>query len=317
LTASTQSVEAGHSWTGSFFEDPWWLDAVAPGSWREIRVADGDAQARMVFGYSKRFGLTQLRNPPLTQTVGPSLRLPEAKYESRLALIRKLVQGLIDALPPAAFTRLVMASDFDDFLPFKWAGYTASPACTYRIDLRADLDRLWAECSESCRRAIRKAQKQLQVRDDLPLDAVLRTASLSFSRQNRAVPYEQSVVVKAVDAARQHAGVLTLAAEDPQGITHASALIVYDQRVAYYLLGGADPQLRSSGAQSLLLWEALRRLHATVRIFDFEGSSNPNIERFFRGFGARRHQLLMMSKIHPLIELAGAARLIPRSAWRL
>ena len=55
---------------------------------------------------------------------------------------------------------------------------------------------------------------------------------------------------------------------------------------AYYLVGGADAEQRSSGAQILALWRAVERMSGIVKRFDFEGSMFPAIEAVFRGFGA-------------------------------
>ena len=60
------------------------------------------------------------------------------------------------------------------------------------------------------------------------------------------------------------------------------------RRSAYYLLGGGDPELPTSGAHSFLLWEAIRFAASVTKRFDFEGSMVKGIERSFRSFGARQ-----------------------------
>ena len=42
---------------------------------------------------------------------------------------------------------------------------------------------------------------------------------------------------------------------------------------------------RSSGAQSLILWEGIQFAAAHSKVFDFEGSMVEGIENFFRQFG--------------------------------
>ena len=77
-------------------------------------------------------------------------------------------------------------------------------------------------------------------------------------------------------------------AQDKNGNIHAAIYVVLDSNCAYYLLGGGDPALRSSGAHSLLVWEAIRYASQFVDQFDFEGSMVQSIERFFRSFGAKQ-----------------------------
>ncbi|HUG62595.1 MAG TPA: GNAT family N-acetyltransferase, partial [Methylomirabilota bacterium] len=98
-------------------------------------------------------------------------------------------------------------------------------------------------------------------------------------------------------------------AEDAAGARHAGALVVWDSTAAYYLLGGGDPELRASGAASLLLWEAIRGAATTSDAFDFCGSMKRPIERFFRSFGARQTPFLEVTKTPArLLRTARAAR---------
>jgi hypothetical protein len=50
-------------------------------------------------------------------------------------------------------------------------------------------------------------------------------------------------------------------------------------------MGGGDPHLRTSGAGSLVLWEAIKFAATVSEQFDFEGSMIEPVERFFRAFG--------------------------------
>src|SRR5919106_2186938 len=71
----------------------------------------------------------------------------------------------------------------------------------------------------------------------------------------------------------------------------AGGIAILDFRLtdgASYLMGGSDPRLRTSGAMSLLMWEAIKFAGQVARRFDFEGSMLQPVERFFRAFGARQ-----------------------------
>lgn len=297
---------------GSVFEEPWWLDAVAPGSWRELLSNDGgEAAARLTVQVLHRHGLTIVRNAPLTPVVGPSFVLTAQKHEGRLAQVRALVEGLIASLPSRHHLRLVFAPGFDDHLPFRWAGFQTSLAVTYRIDDLSDPDRVWAGFSESCRRAIRKADKSVVVRDDATPDAAIDCAGQSFARQGKALPFRAGTLNAAMHAAMSRGAGRCMLAEDSSGRVHAAAMIVHDARSAYYLAGGADPALRSSGAQSLLLWTAIKQAAGKSAAFDFEGSSNREIERFFRSFGPRRVPLLAVGWRAPLLRRLDALGLLP------
>ena len=91
---------------------------------------------------------------------------------------------------------------------------------------------------------------------------------------------------------------------------------MWDRHAAHYLLGGADPNLRTSGASSLLLWEAIMRARAVTDAvtdaFDFRGSMLQSVERFFRAFGRRQTPYLNVTRMNPAVRAA----LTARSGWR-
>ena len=63
--------------------------------------------------------------------------------------------------------------------------------------------------------------------------------------------------------------------------------IVWDERRAYYLIGGYDHSEKSNKAVSLAMWRAIQFTANDLHLpeFDFEGSMIPAVERFFRKFG--------------------------------
>jgi lipid II:glycine glycyltransferase (peptidoglycan interpeptide bridge formation enzyme) len=83
---------------------------------------------------------------------------------------------------------------------------------------------------------------------------------------------------------------------DRESNIHAAIFVVWDHESAYYLLGGGDTDYRNSGATSLLLYNAIKKVSAKVDRFDFEGSMMEPIERFVRGFGSKQIELKVISK---------------------
>jgi hypothetical protein len=62
-------------------------------------------------------------------------------------------------------------------------------------------------------------------------------------------------------------------------------------------MAGGDPDLRASGAHSLLLWRALETAAEVAPSFDFGGSMIESIERFFRAFGGEQRRFFRMTKV--------------------
>ena len=154
----------------------------------------------------------------------------------------------------------------------------------------SDQQKLWNSFRENIRREIRKAERryQLMVRTDLGVHAFLQLNAQTFKRQGHNIPYSKNLVARLDDACVERHARRIFIAEDAQGRAHAGIYLVWDHNSAYYLMGGGDPELRTSGATSLCMWEAIKFASSVTKSFDFEGSMIEPIERFFRAFGAEQ-----------------------------
>ena len=308
-----RSVEGETDCVNAIFQQPWWLDAVAPGSWDEATVErDGRVVARLPYVVRGRRPFRLLTMPPLTQTLGPALKRSDAKAAhalgDELALLGELEAGL-----PAAdgfvqqFSPAVMNA-----LPFYWAGYTLELQYTYRLEgLGSEAD-LWNGLRGNIRREIRKARTRVEVRDDAGLDRFHPVWAKTFARQELEAPAPLAQLTRLDAACAARGARALLSAHDEHDRIHAVAYIVWDSHAAYYLLGGADPELRTSGASSLLMWESIMRARAVTDVFDFEGSMLQPVERFFRAFGSRQTPYLRVSRCSAHARAALAAR----EGWR-
>jgi len=172
-------------------------------------------------------------------------------------------------------------------LPFYWAGYRLEVQYTYRLAGLGE-EALWDGLRGSIRREIRKARRRVEVREDLGLDLFHAVWAKTFARQGLAPPVSLAELERAGRGVRREGARAMLFACDEAGRVHAVAYPVWDRHAAFNLLGGADPDLRTSGASSLLMWESDRRARGVTDVFDFEGSMLRPVERFFRAFGSRQ-----------------------------
>jgi hypothetical protein len=315
----TRSDQVGDSvpWANSIFEQPWWLDSVAPGAWNEVVIRrGGEVVARLPYARRRRFGLETIVQPPLTQTLGPWLATGEGKYARRLENENRLLGELIEALPPFDIFRQNLSTGLTNWLPFHWAGFQATVRYSFRIEDLTDLDRVQSEFQDHIRRAIRKAQRTVEIVDDCSLDELLRLDAQTFARRGRAQTHTDAVArLDAACAARDARRIL--AAVDAHGRTHAVLYVIWDDRTMYALINAADTELRSSGANSLLYWEAIRLAARVSRVFDFEGSMVEPIARFFRAFGGRQAPYFLVTKASARARPALAAWSARQAAGRL
>jgi hypothetical protein len=288
----------------SIFQNGWWLDCVAPGRWSEVTVTRGDTVvARLPYVTDRQYGFSLLTMPPLTQTLGPWLRSSEAKYAKQLAEQKELLTDLIRKLPRYDLFCQNFHYAMTNWLPFYWEGFSQTTKYTYVLDDLSDEQKIWNNFQENIRREIRKAQNRyhLQIRTDLGLERFLDINALSFKRQGSALPYSRTLVRRIDEACEKRDARRMLFAVDGEDKVHSAIYMIWDEHSAYYLMGGADPAVRQSGAMALLMWEAIRFASTVTRRFDFEGSMIEPVERFFRGFGARQMPYFQIRKINSRI----------------
>lgn len=282
------------------FSKDWWLDAICgKDNWGVCLIEEGgQIIASMPYFIKRKFGFTLLSQPPLTQTLGPWLRPSNKKYAKQLSVQKKLLSSLIEQLPDFDHLSQNWHYSNTNWLPFYWKGFQQTTRYTYILSDLNDQKQLWVELLENIRREIRKAENRfkLKVIDDLPLDIFLALNEMTFARQGRAVPYSANLVRRLDEACFERQCRKIFIAVDAEGRYHAGVYIVWDENSAYYLMGGGDPDLRNSGANSLCMWRAIRFAATVTKQFDFEGSSIEPIERFFRAFGAVQTPFFNISK---------------------
>jgi hypothetical protein len=312
------SVPASDAHVNSLFEQPWWLDCVAPGRWSAAVVRRGEeVAARLPFVQRRIAGLTAIVQPHLTQTLGPWVAPLDGKYARRLETEKKVLGQLIDMLPAVDLFRMNFSPALTNWLPFYWAGFDASVRYTYRLDDLSDLDRVRGDFQDHVRRGIRKAEKVVEVVHDHPLEPVLRLDAQTFARVGRRPPYSDDLVRRLDAACAARDARRILAAVDARGRTHAVLYLVWDERTLYPIINARDKDLQAFGANALLYWEAIRFASTVSRTFDFEGSMLEPIEHFVRGFGGRQTPYFCVWKARPKAKAAlaarSAARLLQRS----
>jgi hypothetical protein len=271
----------------------------------------GSIVGSMPYMRSARLGFTTITHPPLTPRLGPWLRAAEGKYATRLAREKDIMEALIDGLPRFDFFSQAWSTALTNWLPFHWKGFTATTYYTYVLADLSNLDGVWSRFQENIRREIRKAtgRAKLRMRPNATIDDLLALNRATFTRQQMALPYSETLVRSLEAACRNRECSRVLIAEDETGTAHAGALLVWDADACYYLIGGGDPTKRNSGAASLCIWEGIQHAARVGRHFDFEGSMMEPIERFFRGFGATQQPYFLVRRIDsPLMSLAYAWR---------
>ena len=272
------------------FQEPWWLDAVAPGKWGEARIEqNGRCVARWPFLEKCQYGVRRLVAPPLTSRLGPWLDpMSEEKHVTQLGKRQELLKRLCDKLPQYDILSQNCAPEFTDWLPLYWRGFTQSTCYTYAIDSAQNIDELWPLLSKNTRQQIKRAKKSVEVAENWGPAKFYQFCNEAMSRKDMSYSYDEKFFVRLDTACAKRNARTILRALDAQGNVHAAIYLLFEPKRTYYLMGGTASQYRESAASYLLLWTAIQRSLERNATFDFEGSMIPSIERVFRGFGSKQ-----------------------------
>jgi len=278
----------------------WWLNAiVGENNWNvALHYKGNEIFGVLPYVNKKKWMFKLINNPLLTQHLGPWLKYPPGqKYDSKLSFEKEAFQNLLAQLPFAHYQLIKTHYSINNWLPFYWKGYSCTPAYTYVIDnIRNNVDDLYENISSNTRKNIKKAQKLVKVYESNDINDIYSLNQKTFDRQSKKVPYSFSLLQELYSACKKSNCCKILVAKDENNKVHASLFLVWNNRSAYYLVGGGDPALRNSEAMTLLMWEAIQFSSTVADVFDFEGSMIESIERFVRGFGAKQKSYYKLNK---------------------
>jgi sulfur relay (sulfurtransferase) DsrC/TusE family protein len=272
------------AYVNSVFEQPWWLDVVAPNVWKEILVEEeGEIVARWpIVNKGNCIGM-----PEMTQTLGfwlsDKILDSDPFYNKR----KKITNLLLEQLPRNKRIKISLDHKIDYFLPMHWKNYIISPLISYRIKNMTDVDAIYDLFNKRVKENIKMANSKVIVKTIDDIELLLMLIDKTFSIQNRKFPISKDLIRNIYSACKDYNAGKLLYAIDKDNNAYSGALFVYDKNICYYLLSGTDPKYRSSGANTLLTWEGIKFASTVSKSFDFEGSMIEGIENFLKQFGGK------------------------------
>jgi len=284
------------------FHQPNWLEVATNGSYDYAVAWRGDEVAAVLpYRIKHKWGHTLSKMPEVTPYLGPWFRSCSAKYANRLGEEKDLVNELLASLPEFAHFHQSFHPLITNWMPFHWKGFSQSAHITYWIDDTSDPDRMLSNTRDNIRTDMKKAKKSVEVRELDDFQLVLNMHKKTLARQGKSLQHTDEFMSR-LDAAAQTASSRKIfGAFDTQNRCHAVAYFLWDRHAVYYYTSGADTELRNSGAGTLLIWNGILLANQLGLGFDFEGSMNESIDRFFRAFGGRQISVPTIQKTRSLL----------------
>jgi hypothetical protein len=273
---------------GTVFNSPAWL-AMYGNKLQLFGIYCGDNElAGAFFLYrDRRIGFSFFKNPPFTPHIGWMFENSSQNHARALSQNKNAMEAIANFMQerPVGIVSCSFPFSATDMQPFTWKKFKVVPNYTYRLSLASFVEELEKRMSTEHRNRLRKAGKDgLLVERITDYDVVKKLVLKTFDRKNKAINKDllEKILSSFANASNSFAFV---AMNNGQPVS--AVFTIHDSTTAYYLLGGYDPATKHGGAGILCMWQSI--LHAKgvgLDTFDFEGSMLPEVERFFRGFGA-------------------------------
>ncbi|MCB0668348.1 MAG: GNAT family N-acetyltransferase [Saprospiraceae bacterium] len=278
-----------------FYQD-WWLDVTCgEDNWKVILYEeDPNVVALMTYFIKKRFSFEIITVPPLTKFSGPFFL---KNFNARKQ--QSILTRMIDQLPEVSSFSQTLPYQIENWLAYKWKGYSQTTYYSYRLIGLKDRERIWQGMDADYRNnKIRKASQQYTVHEDLDFETLFELTVAPFRRQNIALPVSRTLLQNLLAACNQREKGKSLYARDKEGNVVAAVYLVWDTTACYLLLAGENDQSRSDGAGVYLTWKAIEYASEILQVpaFDFLGGMAENLERTRRQYGAQQVPYFLIRK---------------------
>jgi len=293
--------------TPTVFHEPWWLDAVTGGDYREASVRSGtQTVGRLPYQFKRYAGMSECVLPQLTPLLGPAIDDGNGRETVRRQARRTITLELLDQIPDCSRFHQRLHGGISDTLAFLERGFKTEAGFAYVVE-PAPADQLWKNVRDTTRRVIRRAEEQGRMLDLDPGDFArlyienLRDHGRSYNYMWRSCI--QPALREAIDRKRGQ----LLAAEDMTGKIAAAIFILDDDRMSHLVLTTRSPDSHS-GQISRLIWHAMKSSTEQGRTFDFGGVGTPGSVLFYANFGGVTQPRYVVHKETPVFDLLDFSR---------
>ncbi len=273
---------------GTVFNSPGWL-ALYGNKLQLFGIYSGDDElAGAFFLYrDRKTGFSFFKNPPYTPHIGWMFENRSQNHAKALSQNKKVMEVMADFMQglPVGVISYAFPFSASDMQPFTWKKFKVVPKYTYRLPLALPVEELEKRMATEHRNLLRKAVKDgLWAEKITDYDVVKKLVLKTFDRKNKSI--DKDLLEKILSGFADASNSFAFAALN-NGQPVSATLSIHDRSTAYYLLSGYDPIAKHGGAGILCVWQSiLHSRESGLDTFDFEGSMLPEVERFFRGFGA-------------------------------
>jgi len=255
------------------YAESWYLDMASP-NWEALIC--GDYEYVMPLPVKKKYGITFLVQPPLTQQLGvfSSHRIEE-----------NIIVQFIQKIPYRSYHL-----NLNEQNPY----HKGIKQPNLILHLNKDYDTLFAAYSTNTKRNIKKAQQAgIYVLDNIQPEQFLK---FYFSAINNDAKPNENLTANILKTGCQKEKLQLYAAYTAEHKLISVLCMLRAKGRLIYLLAASNETGKALSVMSLMVDNVIQNFADTHTIIDFEGSKVAGIARFYQGFGAETTTYLQIRR---------------------
>lgn len=262
------------SFNGSVYAWSWYLDIVHP---RWDALVENDYERVMPLSGSKKLGISYMFQPFFVQQLG---------IYSRSLLSQNDVENFISSIPNKYKVIRYRLNEYNK------VDYNSEVVRSHRnveLDLIYDYQRLYNSYNKNTKRNLAKAEAAgLSLSKDVsPLDVIRLFRNNKGKEVKHWGDKEYERLLDLIETAISRECCFICGAKDVDGALLAGAVFMCSHDRIIFLFSGNDESKKEKHAMTFLIDNVIREFSETRYVFDFEGSDNEGLARFYKGFGGK------------------------------
>lgn len=251
----------------------WFLDQVAP-DWAALVMED--YSAIMPLPVKRKYLVDYVFTPPYCQQLGLFSHEPVDEH---------LLGAFLKAIPSRIKFVDYRLNFGNSCIP---AGITYWENKNLVLKLAREYEEVAAGFSTNHRRNIRKAiESGLVVEESEGVEQVISIFESGRGARLKSNPDKGHLLLRTMVAGMQKLGkVKIMLARSESGAIVGGAVFLMHEKGAYFIFSGVSDEGRKCSAMHLIVSAFIRSFGQDLDFLDFEGSNDPDLARFYSGFGA-------------------------------
>ena len=266
-----------HAVNGNVYAWSWYLDVVHPGWEALVEVQDGNYLSVMPITRKRKYGINYLCQPFFVQQLGVFSVEP---------ITQEIVLAFLKAIPNR-YRLVEIRLNEQNALPASCKGVEQHR--NYLLNLNNCYELLSSQYHENTKRNLKKSLNySLRLVKDIPIQNTIELFRLNRGASVKHwgdVEYARLEHLVQVALNSSNAFVYGIENSDNKEIICSALFMRSHQRITF-LFSGNNVEGKESHAMTFLIDQVIREYAGQSLTFDFEGSDDDQLARFYHGFGS-------------------------------